>query len=52
MKLSKPVSAISIGSISSIVLSTCTTGRGSRLRSKVWSSQSRVGAPGGCSAQR
>ena len=52
MKLSSPVSAISAGSISSIVLSICTRGRGSRRRSKVWSSQSRVGAPGGCSTQR
>ena len=43
MKLNRPVSAISAGSISSIVLSTCTSGRGRRRRSNVWSSQSRGG---------
>ncbi len=31
MKLSRPVSAISAGNINSIVLSTCTRGRGKRL---------------------
>jgi gluconolactonase len=50
MKRSKPVSATSVGS--SIVVSTCTRGRGRRLQSKVSSSQSRLGARGGLSAQQ